>query len=442
MTDYTCDPRTPVVAQMATAGMTREQVACQLDVSTQTVSRMAKAAGAKFRIPGGGKIGKKPKYLARVLELHDGGKSVGEIVADIGDIHDSTVGEWLRQSGRTPKYSGDLRVPAAVEDHPLRAQAIRRYLAGETGPAVSKSLGLNERTVEYWAKQDGVWGQGGIYKRQQDAAVDAIRRYRAGDSIASIIAGSREGGSRLDFYQVRMALDAAGVLPYPDDEKPDVWCPCGRKTGHPGRAYCSPGHRKEYGIKRQADPANQVTFTCQRPACGKEFTLPRSYASAGKYCSNECSAKHNRTKQHIVIEDAMVLDSPYEALLYGLLRLWKITVERADRNQAISFTKDVGDLAPGDEVVGYDLLDSLGTPRATGDITCWYCPDFWLPDLGTWIEVKGFEDDDDRTRYDEWRKAGRVLAVLGRLELHALRTCLTRDGAIEYIRGLSRGVRA
>ena len=389
MTDYTQDPRTPLVAKMAKDGMSREQIAHQLEVSTQTVGRMAKAAGVKIRIPGGKKIGKKPKYLARVLELHDGGSSVGQITDDIGDIHASTVGEWLRQSGRTPRYSGDMRVPAVVEDHPLRRQALARYLAGETGPAVSKSLGLNERTVEYWAKQDGVWGKGGIYKRQQDAAAEAVRRYQAGDSIASIIAGSREGGSRLDFYQIRMALDAASVLSYPDEEKPDVWCPCGKKTGHPGRSYCSPEHRNEYGVKKQKDPANWRTFTCLN--CQREFALPKSYTSVGKYCSNECSAKHNRTKQHIVVEDAMVLDSPYEALFYGLTRLLKIPCERADREHAIA-------------------VNGNG----------WYCPDFYLPSESLWVEVKGFEDDDDRARCAAWRAAGQKLLVVDRNVLKTL----------------------
>jgi len=53
----------------------------------------------------------------------------------------------------------------------------------------------------------------------------------------------------------------------------------------------------------------------------------------------------------------------------------------------------------------------------------WYCPDFYLPDEQTWVEIKGFEDDDDRIRYEAWRKAGagRKLVVLGRDELEQIR---------------------
>jgi hypothetical protein len=393
---------------MARAGASRADIAAEFQVSTQTAGRLVKAGGARVKIPGGKKIGKKPQYLTRVLELHDGGSTVGQIVDEVGDIHSSTAGEWLRESGRTPRYDGDMRVPARVEDHPMRKQAIRRYLDGETGPAVSKSLELSERTVEYWAKQDGVWGQGGIRKRQQEASVEAVRRYRAGEGIAAIIAASRESGSRLDFYQVRMALDEAGALPYPDDEKPDVWCTCGKKTGHPGRAYCSPEHRREYGVKRQADPDNQITFICARPACGKVMTVPRSYASAKKYCSNECSAKHNRTKQHIVVDDAIVLDSPWEALIWGLLRMWKIPVERADREMAVQVSGDG-----------------------------WYCPDFYLTGPQLWVEVKGYEDEDDRGRYASWRAAGRTLAVLRREHLDVLRVLAQGTQAVAYLEDLA-----
>lgn len=157
------------------------------------------------------------------------------------------------------------------------------------------------------------------------------------------------------------------------------------------RQFCSPEHRQEYQAKRQKDPANWQDFTCLN--CQKKFTLPKSYTSAGKYCSNECAAKHTRVKQHIVVEDAIVLDSPYEALFYGLLRLWKIPVERADRSEAVK--------------VG-----------GNG----WYCPDFYLPDLKTWVEVKGYEDEDDRARYAAWRAEVHKLAVLRREELDVLRT--------------------
>src|SRR5262249_36675754 len=70
-------------------------------------------------------------------------------------------------------------------------------------------------------------------------------------------------------------------------------CPCGNKVlpvagmRHVYRKYCSDACRDLYGLKRQKDPANWVTFNCQNPTCGKEVTRYKKYGSgANKYCSN------------------------------------------------------------------------------------------------------------------------------------------------------------
>jgi len=134
-----------------------------------------------------------------------------------------------------------------------------------------------------------------------------------------------------------------------------------------------------------------VTFTCLN--CQKEFALPRSYTSVGKYCSNECSAKHTKTRKFYAVEDLdIIFESSFECLFWSLCMFWKIPVERADRGKAIR----VGENG-------------------------WYCPDFYLPEEDLWVEAKGFEDDDDRARYAAWRETGRKLAVLGRDELEEIR---------------------
>lgn len=181
-----------------------------------------------------------------------------------------------------------------------------------------------------------------------------------------------------------------------DYERHPKLCPCGGPIPYGyrhTRQFCSPEHRKQYQAKRQKEPDKYVTFTCLNPTCGKEVTRRKGYSQYAKYCSNECAAKHTRTKQHIVVDDAVVLDSGFEALFWGLCALWKIPVDRADRSRAID-------------------VNGGG----------WYCPDFYLPGLHIWVEIKGFEDGDDRLRYDVWRLAGRKLAVLRREELHVLMT--------------------
>jgi hypothetical protein len=269
------------------------------------------------------------------------------------------------------------------------------YGEGVTLRAISESLGVHEVTLSKWLKSEGLTPNRHGYKQNQ-----VVRAAKAGETKER--RSCRQCGKEFDDYAYRnrafCSRDCTTVWLRENaaDTKFRRWCPCGEEILENvyERKYCSPEHRRLYGKKRQANPANYVTFNCLN--CDKEVTRPKNYGGSQvqKYCSNECSAKHNRTKQHIVVEDAMVLDSPYEALFYGLMRLWKVPCERADRSTAVQVYDDG-----------------------------WYCPDFYLPDEQTWVEIKGFEDDDDRIRYEAWRKAGagRKLVVLGRDELEQIR---------------------
>jgi hypothetical protein len=170
-------------------------------------------------------------------------------------------------------------------------------------------------------------------------------------------------------------------------------CPCGNEVPPPPgqqyiykeqKKYCSETCRKLYGGKRQPDPANHVTFNCLN--CGKEVTRYKNYGKGhNKYCSNKCAATHTKTRRFYAVGDFdIVFESSYECLFWSLCMFAKLPVERADRSQAVQFGEDG-----------------------------WYCPDFWLPTLGLFIETKGYEDDDDRARYAAWRETGRPLLVLG-----------------------------
>jgi transposase len=173
------------------------------------------------------------------------------------------------------------------------------------------------------------------------------------------------------------------------------------------RQFCSPECRRHYGTKRQKEANKRVTFNCLN--CGGKVTKLRTQMGYGKYCSNECAAKHTKKKQHILVEDAVVLDSPYEALFWGLCSLFKLQVERADRSQAV--------------------------PIGDG----WYCPDFWLPTVDLYVETKGYENEDDRARYAAWRTSGRPLLVLGRENLISLLRDLPTHGLEQELRRVADG---
>lgn len=244
--------------------------------------------------------------------------------------------------------------------------------------------------------------EGTRYTKNSQKQQRACALYRGGATLDAIVKNVR-----IDFYRLRVALDREGLLPYPDEDKPVDRCPCGKLTGVPKQMYCSHEHRMQYGTFRQKDPANWVTFNCL--GCGVEVTRPKNYGGnlVQKYCSNGCSAKHNRTRKFYAVEDLeIIFESSFECLFWALCMLWKIPVDRADRGLAVPVNGDG-----------------------------WYCPDFYLPEQHTWVEVKGFEDDDDRARYAAWRTVvpARCLAVVDRDGLHEL--CAS-PGASDVLRRL------
>jgi hypothetical protein len=172
-------------------------------------------------------------------------------------------------------------------------------------------------------------------------------------------------------------------------------CPCGTGITYEfrhSRQFCSSECRSKHGVKRLPDPENHATFSCLN--CGTEVTR-RKGLGYHKYCSNACAVKHTKTKEHIVVDNAVVLDSTWEALFWGLCGFRKIPVERFDRESGVAWREE-----------------------------SWYAPDFWLPHFGLAVEVKGVEDTDDAEKWTAFR-AKFPLIVLGRDELDAL--CGTKE---------------
>lgn len=180
--------------------------------------------------------------------------------------------------------------------------------------------------------------------------------------------------------------------------KPPI-CPCGKEVPPPpgqkhvyGRQkkHCSPECRSQYQKRRQADPANHVTFNCRN--CDIEVTRPRTYGQGyHKYCSNACAARHTKRVSHTIIRDHdVVLDSGWEALFFGLCMFRKIPVERYDRSLGVTWRDDQ-----------------------------YYAPDFLVN--GTMaVEIKGVEDEDDPEKWESFRSSVGPLVVLDRDELEKL----------------------
>jgi hypothetical protein len=97
-----------------------------------------------------------------------------------------------------------------------------------------------------------------------------------------------------------------------------------------------------------------------------------------------------------ITEDNIELDSPEEALFYGLCALHGILVQR---NTPV--------------IAGIEMPGGL-----------WYAPGFYLPAMDLWVEVSDGEHEAAlRHGRDRWRTLGtRRLAVLYREELRVLMT--------------------
>ncbi len=380
--------------------LSAEQIAASLDVSTRTVSRWLSDRGVSTRGQRGKPPVKRDKYLPRVLELHEQGKSIFEIAAEIGDVHSGTVGIWLRERGVTPNYGARKRVENVqtyYRDHPQHDAAIERYLAGDAARTIDKELGILAGTTEGWAKSDGVWEKGGKFKRRLDRGVLARALHGQGLSIDQIA-----HSMKTDFYSTKRILVEEGLLAATPVGAANV-CPCGGSTDSPNQRYCSPECRSKYGLKRQPDPKNHVTFLCQNESCGKSVTRPRSQGSA-KYCSNECARTHTKTTQHFTVDGTTVLDSSWEVYVWGKLSYVKIPIERFDRQHGVTWNEGG-----------------------------WYAPDFWLPLYSLAVEVKGQPDDEDRLRWTKYRAERGPLVVLGREQMREFHELSEKGDLMELL---------
>jgi DNA-binding transcriptional ArsR family regulator len=280
-------------ATLAAQGCTLDEIAEATGLSKSTLQRhgIHTAPAIERRAP------KKERYGQQAITLHQQGRTVYEIAADIGNVYWGTVAQWLRDEGFSPNFgTSSGKAEQIAQRDPRAEEVIKRYLAGEAVRAIAVSLKMWHRTAEQIIKDADLAEQGGKYKRREEKYQKACILFQEGKPIQAVI---KESG--LSYYQARIALDRANLLPYPDSEKPVTRCPCGKLTGDPSVKYCSPLHRVEYGGKRQADPANQVTAICQNPDCpepGRRFTHPRSQGYR-KYHNDECAQQHKRPAEQL-----------------------------------------------------------------------------------------------------------------------------------------------
>lgn len=183
-------------------------------------------------------------------------------------------------------------------------------------------------------------------------------------------------------------------------QQEEVMCACGEtfpRYPSSDQQYCTKGCATKHQDRRQRDPLNWITLTCLNPTCPRLKRLFERRLSAqnalphgNTYCSNACAQRHTKTKHHITLkDDDVLLDSSWEALVWGWAKFLKLPISRVDRTSAVEWR-------PG----------------------CWYAPDFLLD--GTWVEVKGLEDGDDPARWQAWEAEHGPVTVLTQDHLRRL----------------------
>lgn len=256
-------------------------------------------------------------------------------------------------------------------------------------PEAAKAVGVHPVTAAKWIKEEG---EDFISRPGRKPDPDALIDISCKNCNMAFEVYRHEVGKRQ--FCSRYCSDAWLSV---NRAKKERSCLCGKKLQpRPGeryvaseRKYCDAKCRKEHGTYREKDPENYLTFTCL--GCGDAVTRLKKYSTYTKYCSNACAAKHTKAKLHIVVDNAVVLDSGYEALLWGLCSAFKVPIERYDRTGGVEW-------------------------REGG----WYAPDFLVSCHGRQVavETKGLEDEHDQERWAAFRaQSGVPLVVLTQKEL-------------------------
>lgn len=315
-----------------------------------------------------GRPSKKHQYLGEVMRMYVKEKcSLGEIQDVLGPSV-QTLSRWLREEGvalehrsrnpnlgRTPEQQAEInvRVSASVKaaktinpgGRPVGPRIVRVCRCGNSFEVVPSS-------------------------RQQNCSRSCAKSLQA-EQLSQRLRVEWEGDAR------STCACEVGCIPY---EHRHVW------------RYCSIECRNKYGAKRQPNPENHVTITCQNPSCGKEVTRYKKYGKGRlKFCSNECARTHTKTRRFYGVEEFdIVFESSWEALFWGFCSFRNVPVDRFIREHGVEWRSG-----------------------------CWYAPDFWIPLLGIAVEVKGVEDPDDAERWAAFRTK-LPLVVLGREEMDQL----------------------
>ncbi|MCX4799569.1 hypothetical protein OG497_37580 [Streptomyces sp. NBC_01242] len=300
-----------------------------------------------------GRPSQKSQYIFEVIRLYNEEKwSLSEIHQELGPSV-QTLSRWIQSEGITlePRPRNPNEGRSAEQQAEINARVSASRSSKGTGPRVQREVRVCPVCSEKFT------------------ASPADKKQFCGRACARSVEASEKAA------RFRADWEANPLL-----------CGCGKAIPYEQRhiaKYCSHECRKTYGAKRQKNPDNYLTFKCL--GCGKEVTRLKRYSTYTKYCSNACARRHTKTKKHIVVDDAVVLDSGYEALLWGMCSVAKVQIQRYPREDGVAWNHDG-----------------------------WYAPDFLVDWQGRQVavETKGFADPEDEARWAAFRSEKDVPLVI------------------------------
>jgi len=186
-------------------------------------------------------------------------------------------------------------------------------------------------------------------------------------------------------------------------------------------------NRRSFKGKKNPNFKGLISFTCP---CGNPFQVEQSRKDTAKYCSNDCRHMHNvlqKTKlsERNKISAVSGKDNPLYTSIELACRCGnKFTVNpyRIKRSKNVYCSRKCSDrfkiviskhilykdikFRSSWEVKYAQYLDSLGyswkyEPEAFETPVGYYTPDFWVQDINSYVEVKGFfRDQNAKEKFD------------------------------------------
>jgi len=167
--------------QLIRDGISGHEVAKQLGVHVNTVSRWRKAAGLSGTHKSAGNSTIDSTVKEEALQMVRDGVSGTEVAKQLG-VSTHTVSKWRKEAGLSGVHNSAF-------DSTFKEEAMQMIRDGVSGTEVAKQLGVSTHTVSKWRKEAGLsgikWSKKYSIENENDV-IDLLREGKTHSEISSI----------------------------------------------------------------------------------------------------------------------------------------------------------------------------------------------------------------------------------------------------------------